>query len=159
MSGLFMIIFKVIYDLVAECKDRNKKQREAANKENEDTKYKKWKKRRQLVKRENALREKQKLLDQHEDLVNQYRKQQEEELAKKRKEEKERKRKEREAEEAAAEYDGEEEGAPDNGYGDESKAWQQDQSAYMMNDATVYGYNAQMVEDQMMYAKRTAKRG
>jgi hypothetical protein len=48
-------------------------------KEEEEFRYKKWKKRRQLVKREQAHKERQKLLDQHEGLVEQYQKQLEDE--------------------------------------------------------------------------------
>jgi cell shape-determining protein MreC len=63
IAGLIAILVQVIGDLVAECKSRSNQSREAQAKEDEDTRYKKWKKRRQLVKRENALKEKQKLLD------------------------------------------------------------------------------------------------
>lgn len=79
LVSIVAIFYQVISDLVAECKSRSQQTKEAREKEDEEFKYKKWKKRRQLVKRETALKERQKLLDQHEDLVNQYQKQIEDE--------------------------------------------------------------------------------
>lgn len=66
---LVSIIYQTISDLVVECKARSQKTKEALEKEEEEFRYKKWKKRRQLVRREQAHKERQKLLDQHEDLV------------------------------------------------------------------------------------------
>jgi hypothetical protein len=63
LVGIVAILYQVISDLVAECRARSQQTKEAREKEDEEFKYKKWKKRRQLVKRENALKERQKLLD------------------------------------------------------------------------------------------------
>jgi hypothetical protein len=72
IACLLSIMYQVLSDLITECKARSAKTKEALAKEEEEFKYKKWKKRRQLVKREQQHKERQKLLDQHEDLVEQY---------------------------------------------------------------------------------------
>ncbi len=57
ISGLIAIMYQVISDLVVECKASSEKTKAALAKEEDEFKYKKWKKRRQLVKREHALKE------------------------------------------------------------------------------------------------------
>ena len=57
MACLVSILYQVLTDLVAECKARSAKTKEALEKEEDEFRYKKWKKRRQLVKREIALKE------------------------------------------------------------------------------------------------------
>ncbi len=52
IAGLVSILYQVISDLATECKARSEKTKEALAKEEDEFKYKKWKKRRQLVKRE-----------------------------------------------------------------------------------------------------------
>jgi hypothetical protein len=157
--GFICILVQVSQDLVAECKQRKAQDQDLQAKEDADQKYKRWKKRRQLVKRETALRDKQKLLDQHEDLVNQYRRQQEEEEERRAREEEERERLEQEAAERAEaeEYGGEGGNNPyGNEYGQEygnefSKYG--DSSAYgMIKGADAfYGYDNQ----QVMYAQQS----
>ena len=72
LISLLLIVIQSIQDLVKECKARSQKTKEALAKEEDEFKYKKWKKRRQLVKREQELKDRQKMLDQHEELVDKY---------------------------------------------------------------------------------------
>jgi hypothetical protein len=122
MVCLVSIVYQSITDLVVECKARSQKTREALEKEEEEFRYKKWKKRKQLVRREQAHKERQKLLDQHEDLVVQYQKQIEEEEDRKQREEEEKDRLENGGEPAEDPYGG-----------DLTRGWQNENSAYNMN--------------------------
>ena len=147
--GFICVAVTIGIDLAAECKKLKNKDDKEHKKLEEEFKYKKWKKRRQLIKREIVQKEKQKLLDQHEDLVNKYRRQLEEEEERRAREEEERERLE----------NGEEEG------NDMSRGWQDDPSGYMMQGYG--GYNDPYVLQQMqqqqkqfgMFAEQQQKMG
>ena len=57
LLALISIIAQVIGDLVAAGKAAKQEETEKENKEKEEFQYKKWKKRRQLVKREGVFKE------------------------------------------------------------------------------------------------------
>lgn len=92
VMALMSIIVQVIGDLITAGKAAKAENAEKVEKEREEFDYKKWKKRRQLVKREHVSKERSKLLDQHEELVGQYQKQLEEEEEKRQREEDEKER-------------------------------------------------------------------